>query len=121
METAVELLCVDDCPGCERLRPALRRLAEEHGAQLVERRVATAEDAVAQRFLGSPTVRVDGVDVEPGAGERTDYGLKCRLYRATGGDAQQPAAQWILQALASRSNTTAIPCPPPMHIVRDAQ
>jgi hypothetical protein len=116
VEIAIELLCVDDCPGCERLRPALRRLADEHGAQLVERRVATPEDAVAQRFLGSPTVRVDGVDVEPGAGERTDYGLKCRLYRPPGGAAQQPAAELILQALASRSNTAAIRCPPQMHI-----
>jgi hypothetical protein len=38
-----------------------------------------------ERFLGSPSVRVEGVDIEPGAGERTDFGLKCRLYRTSEG------------------------------------
>lgn len=33
----------------------------------------------------SPTIRVNGHDMEPGADERTDFGMKCRLYRTTSG------------------------------------
>jgi hypothetical protein len=81
----VELLYFDGCPALEQLRPVVRRLSEERGARVVERRVTTLREADAQRFLGSPTVRVNGLDVEPGAADRTDYGLKCRLYRSPHG------------------------------------
>ena len=58
-------------------------------------------DAAAQseRFLGSPTLRVDGVDIEPGAGDRSDYGLKCRLYETEQGLRGAPADEWVLDAL----------------------
>ena len=43
--------------------------------------VPTTEDAMQLRFLGSPSVRVNGTDVEPAARDRVDYGLMCRVYR----------------------------------------
>jgi hypothetical protein len=63
--------------------------------------VNVLDDAAAeqQRFLGSPTLRVDGRDVEPGAELRTDFGLKCRLYRTEEGFAGIPPDQWVLDAL----------------------
>ena len=57
------------------------------------------EDAEQQRFLGSPTLRIDGVDVDPTAGGRTDFGLKCRLYRTEGRQEKLPAEEWILAAI----------------------
>jgi hypothetical protein len=67
---------------------------------LVLRAVDTPEDAERERFLGSPTVRVNGRDVDPGAGERTDYGLKCRIYRSTeDGQSHVPPESWIRRAL----------------------
>lgn len=63
------------------------------------RRVESAEDAVAARFLGSPTIRIDGVDIEPGAGQRSDYGLKCRLYRTADGLQGTPPDEWLLSSL----------------------
>lgn len=52
------------------------------------------------RFLGSPTVRVNGRDVEPGAEERTDYVLACRVYRGEAGFSGQPDERWVREALA---------------------
>jgi hypothetical protein len=78
--TTIDLLYFAGCPGYERLLPIARTLAEEAGAELTLRAVETDDAAQAERFLGSPTVRVDGRDVEPGADARTDFGLKCRLY-----------------------------------------
>ena len=62
-------------------------------------RVEDADAAEAERFLGSPTIRVDGEDVEPSASERTDYGLECRLYETPDGLRGVPADEWVLRAL----------------------
>lgn len=100
----VELLYFDGCPSYERFLPRLRELiaGTEIAGDVELRRVESPEAAVAERFLGSPTVRVAGVDVEPGAGERDDFGLKCRLYRTAAGLRGTPAEEWVIQALNSK-------------------
>lgn len=98
----IEILYFDGCPGHQRMLPQVRRLAAEVGADIELRRVDTPEAAEAERFLGSPTVRVDGRDVEPGAAERSDYGLKCRIYRSAQlGQSAVPPEDWVRAALRS--------------------
>jgi hypothetical protein len=97
----VQLLYFDGCPSHERLLPAVQRLAGDAGARVVLRRIETPEEAEAAAFLGSPTVRVDGVDVDPGAAQRSDYGLKCRLYRSNGDQSAMPPEAWIRAALGA--------------------
>lgn len=96
----LEVLYFDGCPSHDRLLPSLRELAADHGIEVELQRVETVEDAERTRFLGSPSVRVDGVDIEPGAQERTDFGLKCRLYRSEAGHSGLPPQEWIKRALA---------------------
>jgi hypothetical protein len=96
----IELLFFDGCPSHERLLPLVRELAECTDAELVLRQIDTPEQAEQERFLGSPTVRVNGRDVDPHAGDRTDYGLKCRLYRSAElGHSPLPPTHWIHAAL----------------------
>jgi hypothetical protein len=97
----VAVLYFDGCPNHEALVPHLRALLERHGAEAAIElvRVEDAEAAERERFLGSPTVRVDGEDVEPGAAERTDFGLKCRLFATTNGLRGMPADDWVLAAI----------------------
>lgn len=95
----VELLYFDGCPSHARLLPVVERLAAEAGAELRVRAVETLEAAAAERFLGSPTLRVDGLDVEPGAEAREDFGLKCRIYRSDEGQAGVPPERWVRAAL----------------------
>jgi len=97
----LEVLYFDGCPSHERLLPVVRALASEHGVQLTLRRIEDAAQAVHARFLGSPSMRVNGVDIEPGADERTDFGLKCRLYRSPDGQSGLPPEAWIRRALDS--------------------
>jgi hypothetical protein len=101
----VELLYFDGCPSHEALLPHLRALLDEVGARggMEMRRVESLEEAEAEHFLGSPTVRVDGVDVEPGAAERTDFGLKCRIYRSEAGASPTPPEEWLRSALRERA------------------
>src|SRR5947209_6738889 len=79
----IELLYFDGCPNHEALVPRLEELLHSaHVAVNLEmRRIPDEAAAKRERFLGSPSVRVDGRDVEPGAEARDDFGLKCRLYR----------------------------------------
>lgn len=97
----IELLYFDGCPSHEAFLPRLRELLARAGvdAPVAERRVESDTDAQRERFLGSPTLRVDGVDVDPDAGERTDYGLKCRLYPTSEGLRGTPPDEWVLSAL----------------------
>jgi len=98
----VELLFFAGCPGHDELLLRLRELLARTGADAdVElREVADLEGAERERFLGSPTVRVDGEDIDPDAGERSDFGMKCRLYATPEGLRGLPPDEWVLDALA---------------------
>jgi hypothetical protein len=97
----IEVLYFDGCPNHEALLPRLRELLDQAHVESAVELVEVPDDAAAQseRFLGSPTVRVDGRDVEPGADQRTDFGLKCRLYRTEDGFAGLPPDDWVLDSL----------------------
>jgi hypothetical protein len=97
----VEILYFEGCPNHEPARALVDRLAGELRVEpeieLIQ--VADPEAAVRLRFLGSPTVRVNGVDVEPGAEERREFVLSCRVYRGESGFSGQPEERWIRDAL----------------------
>ncbi len=94
----VEVLYLEGCPGYEALLSLLCDLVGER-AEVELHRIGSTEEAEAQRFLGSPTVRIDGADIEPGAGQRSDFGMKCRLYHAAGGQSHTPPERWIRDAI----------------------
>jgi hypothetical protein len=97
----VEILYFEGCPNHEPALELVERIAAElrvHPViELVE--VADAEAAARLRFLGSPTVRIDSSDVEPGADGRDDFALACRVYRSERGAAGLPADALIREAL----------------------
>ncbi|HUY61143.1 MAG TPA: thioredoxin family protein [Candidatus Dormibacteraeota bacterium] len=99
----VELLYVEGCPSQAALRPQLQRLLLEAGVlePVVDRLVESESAARAERFLGSPTVRVQGRDVDPTAAGRTDYGLSCRLYATPAGLRGTPPLEWVRAAIAA--------------------
>lgn len=98
---SVELLYFDDCPNYEALLPHLRQLLRAAGThdEVQLHRIADEDAAQSQRFIGSPTVRIDGRDVEPGASDRRDFGMTCRLYATGDGLRGTPLDEWILNAL----------------------
>jgi hypothetical protein len=104
----VELLYFEGCPSHERFAPQLRELLAAAGvkAEIEERRVESAQAAISERFLGSPTVRLNGVDVDPSAAGRCDYGLKCRLYETPDGLQGTPPEQWVIEALSRAGGET---------------
>jgi hypothetical protein len=77
----IELLFWAGCPSHPRALADLRAAMVELGldpSAVVVREVATDADAERERFVGSPTIRIDGVDIQPVKDE--PYGLTCRIY-----------------------------------------
>ena len=98
----VEIFSFEGCPNGGPVRAAVERLVAELELEAEVRTVDVPDPKAAERlrFLGSPTVRVNGRDVEPGSGERSDYTLACRLFRTERGVSGQPEEAWIKDALA---------------------
>lgn len=97
----IELLYVPGCPHVERVRETTERVLGQMGIDSSVRLVDIGHEEQARRigFLGSPTLRIDGVDVEPGAGRGRQPGLGCRLYVSDGVVSGTPPEQWIRDAL----------------------
>lgn len=98
----IELLYFEGCPHYEMFRSRLEALLREREvAEPIETvPIAAAEAAIAHRFLGSPTLRIDGLDVEPSARERNDYGMQCRLYPTREGIRGAPPDDLVIDAIS---------------------
>ncbi len=104
----VEMLFFDGCPNYLAARELVERvLAEESVAADVESiRITDQAGAEERRFIGSPTVRVDGLDVEPAARDVTDYGFTCRVYRVGDKDTHVPSADMVREAVKAAGKRT---------------
>ena len=98
----IDFLFWRDCPSHPEALELLRAVLEERGveADVVEREVLTTEQAEELAFPGSPTIRVDGRDVDPkGAGARP--ALTCRIYHLPDGRVSPvPCREQLEEALA---------------------
>jgi len=99
--TVVEILYFAGCPGHAAALDVVERVARDAALSLDVRHVEVADHGAAQalRFLGSPTVRVDGRDVEPGSEGRQTFAMQCRVYSVNGKLSNAPAREWIERAL----------------------
>jgi hypothetical protein len=85
-QPTVEFLWWDGCPSSDE---ALAELREEMVAvgldpeSVLVREIDTEADAQREEFVGSPTIRVDGRDIQPP--EDNPIGLTCRVYRLRDG------------------------------------
>jgi len=82
----VELLFWEGCPSYTKALADLRASLTDSGLDpdgVVLREIETEADAESHQFVGSPTIRIDGVDVQPLPDEPT--GLTCRVYRRRDG------------------------------------
>jgi copper chaperone CopZ len=93
----VRVLYFEGCPNHHGAVQLVHRVADESGVPVTIERVEVKDQADAERyrFLGSPTIQVGGVDVEPSARGRTDFAFACRMYGASG----LPSADVVCAAL----------------------
>ena len=97
----VEVLYFEGCPNheatVERVREVLR--AEGIVDDVKEIPVPDSDTAERLRFLGSPSIRVNGRDVDPSALASESFGLICRTYGDGYYQSGVPSAELIRQAI----------------------
>ena len=97
----IEILAREDCPSRGMAIAVVERVVAETGVPARIEVVDVTSEAQAQerRFLGSPTVRVEGRDVDQRLNGRTEFTLADRIYRTDRGLAGWPDAAWVREAL----------------------
>ena len=86
-QPTIELLYWGGCPSHPRALAELREAMAAMGLDpdtVFVREVNTDDLARRERFVGSPTIRVDGVDIAAPP-EEEPYGLTCRVYYSRDG------------------------------------
>ena len=66
---------------------------------IIEVNATDSETADRHRFPGSPTIRINGQDIEPGFKDPGDYSPRCRLYTTQAGVGSLPERRWIEDAI----------------------
>ena len=90
--------------GCPSLEPALHILnqilaEEEVEAPVVRINVDSEELVKKHRFLGSPSIQINGQDIEIDSRSATDFGQKCRIYDNDGVPSGIPPKSMIKRAV----------------------
>jgi hypothetical protein len=84
----IELLWWEGCPSTDKALAQLREILGEFGlggAEVRRREIKTDAQAAEAGFRGSPTILINGVDVNPGAEPEEPNPLTCRVYHRRDG------------------------------------
>lgn len=97
----VELLWFQECPSHEAAQAMIREVLASEGITAEVTRVEVPDEATGIRvcFPGSPTIRINGVDVEPEWEPCDDCTPRCRVYVTPDGLRGLPPRAWIVDAV----------------------
>jgi len=97
----VEVLHIQGCPNYPDVLSLIERVQAELGieAEVCTRLIADQAAAEAAQFAGSPTVQINGRDVEPDHAPPATATLACRLYRVGHEVVRHPEDGWIRDVL----------------------
>ncbi len=107
----VEVLYFEGCPNYQPAVEQVQAVLREEGisSRIRQVEVPDSETANRLRFLGSPSIRVNGVDVEPSAVASHSFGLMCRTYQDGRGRSGVPSLAMIRQAIRFQTTTKQHP------------
>jgi hypothetical protein len=97
----IEFLFWEGCPSHPEAKELLESVLAERriDVPIEMHEIRTKEEAVARAFPGSPTIRIDGRDVDPGGAEEPPA-LTCRVYRFPDGRVSPvPSREQLEEAL----------------------
>ncbi|MBN1201107.1 MAG: DUF2703 domain-containing protein [Anaerolineae bacterium] len=100
----VQFLWWEECPSHPEAWQRLQRVLAELqiGAQVEQVQIRTEDEARRWRFPGSPTILIDGEDIDPQS--EPSYRLTCRLYfREDGRPSPLPSEAMIRRAILKAS------------------
>ena len=99
----ITLMLTENCSHHDHARAVLNEAIEETGvdAEVEEIQVRTDEEAHNAGVIGSPTIRVDGLDVEHGDREPPETSPNCRYYNSPTGWLPVPDKGMIVRSIES--------------------
>ena len=98
----IEFLYFEDCPNHHSALNLLKKVLGEMDLSdpVIEINIFSDETAKQERFLGSPSIRIDGVDIEgPTDPPENNVANKCRIYSVDGVPKGVPPEELITSAL----------------------
>lgn len=97
----IEVLSFEGCPNVDLAMGRAREAARATGfaGEVVSIVVENDEQAVARKFGGSPSIQIDGVDVDQSSSSERGSAMCCRLYANEGGLEGAPSVERIVAAL----------------------
>lgn len=104
--TQIDILYFDGCPNhqptAELVREVVRTLGVDATIREVE--VRDADEAARLRFFGSPTVQINGQDIDPSVRSQGDYAFSCRMYGRSGSPPRALVEQALQQGMPGGSS-----------------
>lgn len=93
----VELLYLPNCPHYGAVLNLVRDVLKKHGivANFTETLISSWEEAKECNFPGSPTLRVNGKDIEDLPAGELPVGFACRTYLVDGKLQGVPPSPWL--------------------------
>jgi len=98
---SIDVLYYEDCPHYIEAVKTLKEVLSEESveAQVNMVKVAKGGEAEAFGFVGSPTILIDGHDVQRGTDHTSPFQGHCRIYRYKGNVFEIPPKDMIRDAL----------------------
>lgn len=95
----ISLLYFDGCPSWRTALQNVQKVidVDKIPAEIHLRKIESPEQAQQERFLGSPSFRVNGIDLWPE--ERDHYTLSCRVYQTPEGLKGTPSIEMLREQL----------------------
>ena len=97
----IELLWFEGCPNHHAANELLQEVLDEYGVDesIVSVDVPDLEVGKRVKFPGSPTIRINGADIDPEYEDTGDYTPRCRVYLTSDGFKGVPERNWIENAV----------------------
>jgi hypothetical protein len=105
----IELLFIKDCPNYLETWAILEEVLESEkiSASINMVNIETLEDAQRLQFPGSPTIRIDGHDMEESGEVLKEFKPSYRRYKGSSGPRGMPSRESIRRALLSRTGKSS--------------
>ncbi len=97
----IGIFFIEGCPGLSSITDDIKEVLAEEAvdADISLFLIETLEDAKRLQFTGSPTVRINGRDIDSNMKAIKDYGLRSRHYYANGEELDFPSKSMIRDAI----------------------
>jgi hypothetical protein len=109
----IELLWFEGCPNHLAARTMVDEVLAHLGIEATVKAIEVPDEEIGNqvRFPGSPTIRVNGVDIEPGFFDCENCTPRCRVYPTPAGLRGFPEQQWLVSALSAGESTQGTASP----------